>query len=309
MIFKVKKYRHTKKNEVLIHSYAGIHSAINLYSIPFFTQVVTPVHQNPDQMKKPIFAIWGLAATIACPAQELNLGVHLNPTLTLPLLDNHSVHDREIRPALFKPGYNIGANAKLQFGKLNLEATINIVQKSVQFMQKSEQSIFSSGTSRYSERYNNTSFELPLLLGYTIHEHNKKQIYKVDLLAGCSYEYFSLDGTASGGGEYGSAGVSINGTQTFHDLYDHREWANMVVGANIRAIVRHLGLIEYGLSWHIPLSPGPTYSISTTLSDSYGNQRQYNGTFVPKVSYLDFKLCYYFLSYKPLFQRERYKYL
>ncbi len=250
------------------------------------------------QLNKIILLAISVHFTSNSVAQELNFGVHLNPTLTAPLPGN-SVHDNEIRMTSFNPGYNVGVNAKIQWDGFNLESGINVIQKKVQFKQKTEHSALTNNGSVYKMNYNNTAVEIPLIAAATIHRHEKKLIYNVDILAGISYELFMMDGTSessqSGAGSYGS----INSQNTKAPIFlDNQHWFNAILGFNIHTIFNHFGLIEYGVAYHLPLKEAEPYQVSTNLTDNYGNQRPYSGEFTPKVSYIDFKLCYYFLNYK-----------
>ena len=74
------------------------------------------------------------ALPLSSIAQELNFGVHLNPTLTVPIIDGASTFDKEIGRRQ-RIGYNMGANINYKNGPVSVETGVNVVNKSEQFRQ------------------------------------------------------------------------------------------------------------------------------------------------------------------------------
>src|ERR1043165_1626463 len=67
-------------------------------------------------------------------AQEWNLGVHLNPILTHPVVSHKSVYDKEVKPVAFTLGFNAGLNLNYKVNEdVSLETGVNAVQKSMRF--------------------------------------------------------------------------------------------------------------------------------------------------------------------------------
>lgn len=74
-------------------------------------------------------------------------------------------------------------------------------------------------------------------------------------------------------------------------------WVNAIAGLKIHTILRKIGLIDYGLLWHVPLQKSGGYTLTSVVKNfSTGDDMTYNGTYYPRLAYLDIKLCYYLLN-------------
>lgn len=251
----------------------------------------------------------------AARGQEMNIGFHINPTFTVPVLDRHSVYSKElgVRPAtLF---FNIGFNANFKLEKMAIETGINIVPKSIAFTQNYSGRTgvnYLNNKGNYSKIIaNSTSVELPLLLSVRAGHHDKKTVYDTYIVAGTSFEYIFAGSSSS---ESIMTSQGNQGTQykleeqyTLPGPSDNKAWANIIAGFKINAIVRHFGLIDYGLTYHFPLTRNEPYQVKTTVMD-YTNKQDYTytGDYHPYLSYIDIKLCYYFWNLDNGWRRMRY---
>lgn len=238
---------------------------------------------------------------------EFNLGLHLNPTISIPLLGKGSVYDKEIILTPMKMSYNVGANINITNNKVGFETGIEIVQKKVQLQSKIRTS---SGSNSFRLVSNSTSFEFPFLGAVNVHNHDRNDIvYKLYLVGGLSYEIYSADGFAMGFLTTNAASYQLT-EQSFDipKVYDTHQWANVIFGFKINTIIRKLGLIDYGITYHIPTEVNSPYVIESKVFD-YGTRQvyTYHGDFRPRLSYLNIKLCYYMLNYNSRFERIRYK--
>jgi hypothetical protein len=237
-------------------------------------------------------------------AQEYNLGIHLNPTLTIPIIDGASTYDKEIGRRA-RIGYNVGANINYKNGPVSLETGVNIVSKAVQFRQHII-STYTGGASYYYTRFTGTGFEFPLLVGYKAFHNSGKNPYDFYVQGGGSYEIFTNDGTAGGSRLYGDGAMSINTGVPGPPPDRKHTWFNAIVGFKINTIVKKLGLIDYGMTYHLPFDYAGPYHTAAEVTLPNGSNR-YVGTFRPLMSYLDVKLCYYFLNFDKSFSRMKYR--
>lgn len=238
-------------------------------------------------------------------AQEVNLGIRVSPILGMPFLDKSSVY----HPALGvrKPNFNAGAGADLNImmGKLLcLQLGGGIQSRSIVFKMKASGSynnIGGSSTVSAQSNVRNRGYSLvfPAELGIKLSHHEANTIYDVFGMLGASYEMYT-----TGGYDYEASTVSQGGSGTitytntnklYPDAGRQSNWINAVVGFKIRAVLRRVGLLEYGLEYHYPMSTAGEYRIGAVVSNStYGSV--FNGTFYPRLSHLDVRLCYYFLN-------------
>ncbi len=255
---------------------------------------------NLTKMKNRIFLF--LPAFLLCQnltAQEINIGIHLNPTLAIPIIDAHSKNTEGIGVAPATINYNAGLNIKRKWENFGLETGVNFMQKSIKFTQSTFAGKVSSVD--YNIAYA-TSLEFPLLLSLPMHKHDKNNVYTLEAVGGFSYELFYADGQASGG----SAGSDFSTKTSIAQRFQKDAWVNAIAGFQIRTIVRRFGLIEYGLNYHLPLKRNDGYIVNTNIINANSNY-DYTGNYAPRMSYLDVKLCYYFLNYNNTGSRIRYK--
>lgn len=243
-------------------------------------------------------------------AQQLNVGLHLNPTLTVPVLGRTSDYDKEIMVSGARLGYNVGGNIGYtsRDGNINVETGLNIIQKSICF--KGYVKTLGTGRNKFKIISNSTSFEIPFLASVNVYKHDRNDlIYKVYATAGLSYELYSADGYGSLSSQrYESFYLQREPVFDIPQSYDESRWMNLVFGFKINTVVRKLGLIDYGLTWHIPMAEKEGYHIESTVVDLYNKKEfYYKGDFRPRLSYIDVKLCYYFLNFDRSFRRIKYK--
>lgn len=239
-------------------------------------------------------------------AQEFNIGIHANPTLNYPILEGKSAYHTDLSVRRFNIDFSGGLNLQFRTGKFFLELAPTIVSKHIRFGQKTKgygyQTIDSSlyVDVDYTLTAGSYSYELPLSTGYLLHHHEAATTYDLYGVIGASYEMNTTRGY-----NYSSSGVAVGNftnfrtepATTYPDAGLQQEWFNAIIGFKINAILRKVGLIEYGLSYHFPLQSAGRHTVSTIITNNqYASV--YSGDFYPRLSYIDIKLCYYFLNFK-----------
>lgn len=260
-------------------------------------------------MKHLVVILLVLSAVGSINAQEYNLGLHFNPCFTVPLTDNKSVHDPEIRMGLLTLGYNAGANLNIKLKKkFGLETGVNVWSKTARFTQR-VQIVPTMAETHFTVRAHNTAIEVPVLLGYRLSHSKKEDASDIYVQAGAAYELNIVGKTTQSYGASGSASTTVyEPVKTFPVQGALNHNVNFVAGLKVNSIVRGLGLIDYGISYHFPLMRSGPYNISSTTATIFPSQRYtYSGTFSPRLSYLDIKLCYYFLNVDSKSKRIKYK--
>jgi len=233
-----------------------------------------------------------LTITTAAAAQELNLGAHVNPILTTPFLDGASQADSRINISKARLGVNLGVDANLVYGKWRLQTGANLMHKSVSYYQRTA----SYNSIAYSKDIiESTSVEVPLLLGYKLATRNRNTYYHVYGVAGISYEWNMIGAVSSKSGVSGSGGGASVAGYDMQSVGDNTRWVNLVAGVNFNAILRNVGLIDYGLTYQLPLGNSGGYTVAQDVNVGTGTIN-YRGTYYPRMAYINFKLCYYFLS-------------
>lgn len=212
------------------------------------------------------------------------------------------------------PGYNVGANINITNNNIGFETGIDIVHKQFQ-VRAAEHEL--NAKSRVKNTAFNMALEFPCRLAVSIYKHDKNDIaYNLYFVSGISYEILTTTGyshaiSSSSGGGGGNAGYVVFGGEEFFRrpaTYNRDEWLNFIAGFKINTIVRGLGLIDYGLTFHIPSAVSSSYYAETYMMDQLTGQRiVYKGEFFPRMAYVNFKLCYYFLNYDSRFKRIKYK--
>lgn len=233
-----------------------------------------------------------LSITTAATAQELNFGAHLNPILTTPFLDGASQADKHINLSKARVGVNLGVDANLVMGKWRLQTGANLMQKSVSYYQRT---VSYNAVAYSKDVIESTSVEIPVLLGYKLATHNRNTYYHVYGVAGVSYEWNMIGAVSSRSGASGSGGGAYVAGYDVQSVGNNSEWVNLVAGVNFNAIIRNVGLIDYGVTYQLPLGNSGGYTVAQDVNVGTGNIN-YRGTYYPRMAYINFKLCYYFLS-------------
>ena len=257
-------------------------------------------------MHKAIFLLIAAVLLTAgrLPAQELNIGVHLNPILTRPVLSSKSVYDKEVRPVYFTLGYNAGFNLNYKLSSdVSIETGVNLVQKFIRFNDL-RGSALGVGADYYVS-LGSTFIEVPLLFNYRIYHHDRKTNYDLDALGGAAYETGNANSTMTGSSSLGNSNalLQVNGSYRGNA---NASYVTAIIGFKINAVLRRVGLIDYGLSYHLPLEATGPYNMSVSLGNN-SSVNNYSGAFYARMSYIDFKLCYYFLNLNSRFRRIWYR--
>lgn len=251
-----------------------------------------------------------IAVLVCCSnttyAQELNIGVHGSPTLSIPVLDKIG----EVSPTLKAKTFSAinasgGVNVNLRINKFCIETGANLTSRTVTFTMKLDEYSFnnlngsSSIASQSDIRVLGTAWSVPLQIGYQLDHHEAKTVYDVFGIVGAAYESYTVDALG-----YEAAYVTtgngpnpnFNNTNGLKpDLGNTTTWVNAIVGFKINAILRKVGLVEYGLRYHFPLANAGLHRMETIVANTtYGSV--FKGDFYPRYSYLDFHLTYYFLN-------------
>ncbi len=240
-----------------------------------------------------------------------NIGVHINPAFTTALRGSDSHYDAQLRPVYIAPGINTGVNLQYRLPEMTFEASINVVSKAFVIRQRLRHFANVSG---FDQTRNNhlkavsysTSLEVPFIASYCLHHHDRKMVYDVHALAGCSAELNSVTGFSVI--TSGNTGSIVRQEYTLPEAGTKHIWVNAIAGFKIQAILRIIGLIDYGVAWHIPIQKSGPYYITTEVKDyDSGNTKVLDGEYHPHLGYLDFRLCYYFLNIDNNRQRIRYR--
>lgn len=239
-------------------------------------------------------------------AQQFNLGAHINPTISNAVVSKDSKYDDAIKISRIKPGFNAGLDLNYTSGMLNIHSGINLVQKAVGFYTKYDRP--DRGYNSFKVTYFSHSLELPLILSYNIHRHDYNDIvYDLYLSAGWSYENYNYSGVSW---TFSSVNASANILAEPVDNFARKndQWVNFILGFKINTIIRNVGLIDYGLDWHIPMAESDIYHVRSYVRDLDLNKDYLiEGSFKLRQSYFDIKLCYYFLNYDRQGHRIPYK--
>lgn len=266
-------------------------------------------------MKKLYIILITLIIAFRSYAQEFSMGIHFSPIATIPMMAKPPVTNH---PSLKARKYNINASAGLnlnyRFNRLCIETGGNITTRSVTFRLNLDEYSYNSlgGGSSISSfndiRSSGYAIGIPLQIGYLLDKHNAKTVYDFYGLLGASYEMHTTLAYAYGTNTSSQSGTSISNSRNFYPGEGvQTNWINIIAGFKINAILRRVGLIEYGLRYHFPLSHAGQYHVETVVSNgAYGSV--FTGDFYPRLAYMDFHFTYYFLSYEKGTGRKRYRY-
>lgn len=238
-------------------------------------------------------------------AQELNVGLNISPVISMPVLDGTSTHHPAIRTKRFNVNATGGLNINVRMNNFCIETGANASSRSIVFILNVDDYSFnnlnsSSSIAAQDEiRSTGYSFSVPVILGYKLHHHDLKTRYDVFGILGASYDSYMFGAeayrsTSSNSGGMGSVSVTdiVYASSTGKSPTN---WVNIIAGFKINAILRHVGLVEYGLRYHYPLSNSGKYVVDAVVTNNiYGSV--YNGTFYPRLSYFDFHISWYFLN-------------
>ncbi len=248
------------------------------------------------------------------PAQEFSMGIHFSPIATIPMMAKPPVTNH---PYLKAKKYNINASAGINLNyrvnRLCLETGGNITTRSITFrLNLDEYSYNSIGSSSSVSSYNDIrstgyAIGIPLQVGYLLDHHDAKTVYDFYGLLGASYEMHTTLAYAYGSSTSSQYGTTITNARNFYPGEGVKtNWFNIIAGFKINAILRRVGLIEYGLRYHFPLSHAGLYHVETLVSNgTYGSS--FTGDFYPRLAYMDFHFTYYFLSFEKGTGRKRYR--
>jgi hypothetical protein len=252
---------------------------------------------------KRIFLLVTLFFTATQSRAEFNIGFHTNPTLTMASIGSSSAVDKYTKVKPVRLGYNVGANLNFRKDKIGIELGLNLVGKSMKEIHRVG-SNFGYNT-YYTLAVPTTAYEFPLLVGYLVY-HNKNEDANYDLYiqAGAAYE---IDNTGKGA----STSTSNEGANNLLVIGGYKGPATQsvitpVVGVKINAVVRNLGLIDYGIYYHFPLQETGPYVSDATYKVGISTGTVTN-TLYSRLSYIDIKLCYYFYSIGRDGKKIRYK--
>lgn len=252
-------------------------------------------------MKNILTGIAFCAVQATAFGQDINIGVHANPLFAAPVLSGKSQLAEELKPYWLRLGYNVGANINLKFKKMSVELAPSYLSKSVSVTQRRKQIGFDS---YYRITIPSKAIELPVLVNLLLHRHDKDKVYDLYFVAGAAYELGMIDAyngsTTSGGGGVNLYVVgSYNGVRNYSTI-------TPILGFKINAVLKSVGLIDYGLSFHFPLQSTGPYITESTYNIGQGTSLYTNSVYA-HTSYIDIKLCYYFLNFDKNFNRLKYR--
>lgn len=251
---------------------------------------------------------------VTASAQEIGLGFHFSPIATIPVMAKPPVTNY---PSLHARKYNINASAGLNVNyranRLCIETGGNITTRSITFRLNLDEYSYNSiggGTSvsSYNDiRSSGYAIGIPLQVGYLLDHHEAKTVYDFYGLLGASYEMHTTLAYAYGTRVSSHSGSSISNSRNFYPGEGVKtNWINIIAGFKINAILRRVGLIEYGLRCHFPLSHAGLYHVETLVSNGiYGSA--FTGDFYPRLAYTDLHLTYYFLNFEQGAGRKKYR--
>jgi hypothetical protein len=231
-------------------------------------------------------------------AQEYSLGIHLNPAFTVPFTGN-STHEEGIHASTIKPNFNTGLNFNLNHKKISLELAVNFEQKTLYFKQTLLDYTY-GGSASYHIQFKNTSFEFPILFGYQL-SHRKHSVFY--LQAGASAEITKISSATHGSSSDGLADITAYPAYSYSK--NSQVVTNVIAGFKFRKTTLKQRVFEYGINYHYPLSNSGHYLLNTLAISSLGKSHAYAGDYRPLLSFIDLKLCYYFISFDNHFKRAK----
>lgn len=251
-------------------------------------------------------------------AQEVNFGINAGPIVSMPLIKKSSAA-QVIKAQRFNINATAGLTINVRVRNICIETGANVSSRSVAFKSNLNNLAYNSlgGNSSLSAqtavRASGYAYSVPLVVGYNLHDHKANTTYSVFGLLGASYDHYTSSGYTSvtssvsvGGGTTAGSSGATSVENIAPSAGQVNSWVNIIAGFKINAIVRKIGLIDYGLRYHYPLSDAGRYNVSTTVSNgTYGSY--FEGNFYPKLSYFDFHFTYYFFNLERGTGVKRYK--
>lgn len=253
-------------------------------------------------------------ATIGTYAQEYNLGIHINPVLVSPLLDEYS-NTNILKVSPMRVNASAGLNLNIRIHKWCIETGANGILKTVQASYTSRSFSTQTGSSKagFNATAHSTSLEIPLQVGYLLYHHQDKTTYDLFGFIGAGYETnvtqgYSTSGYAysTGSGNTPSNTGSLEFVRSKPDANIVTRWVNLIAGIKVNAILRKVGLIDYGVSFHYPLQNAGEHSLTAILAQG-GSLQESTVTFSPRLAHTDIKLCYYFLNLDSRMKSKHYR--
>ncbi len=247
------------------------------------------------------------------PAQEVNFGINFSPIIGMPLTDKKSNSPDALKIRKGNINATGGITIGIRLGNFLIETGANAASRTTVFRLNLDQLTFNNLNSSTSISGQNNvralgfSYSAPLIFGGRLHHHEEKYTYDIFGLLGAEYEIYSFEEYTYDFATSSSSGSVTNVLQTTPANGTQTSWVNIVAGFKIRAILLKVGLIEYGLRYHYPISDAGNYVVSTAVANNtYGSV--FTGDFYPRLSYLDFHLTYYFLNFKKNEGVKKYRY-
>lgn len=250
-----------------------------------------------------IFALSFFTNTVL--SQEFNIGLHASPTIAVPILSKESVASH---PSLKARKGNInasgGLNINARFGKVCIETGANVTSRTVMFRFDFDDYTFNnlsgsgstiSGVSNIS--VNGFAWAVPMQVGVLLDHHEAKTTYDLFGLLGASYETYTPGGESFTNASSNNNGSVVNTSVISPGEGISKSWVNVIAGFKINAILRKVGLVEYGLRYHYPITTAGLYHVELAIANgAYGSA--FVGDFYPHLSYIDFHFTYYLLNFK-----------
>lgn len=249
-----------------------------------------------------------ISNTIAA-GQELNVGVHVSPIVSIPVLDKIGTSSPTLKTKTYTVNASGGLNINLRLKNVCIESGANITSRSIAFKMRLDNYTYNnlngsvSVSSQSDVRAIGTAWAIPLQVGILLDHHEATTTYDLFGILGASYENHTVDLI---GYEEASITTSNNNPNAPNisnvrnlkpEIGDNTSWYNAIIGFKINAILRNVGLIEYGLRYHYPLKNAGQHHVETLVANNtYGSA--FIGDFYPRLSYVDFHLTYYFLNFQ-----------
>lgn len=249
-------------------------------------------------------------------AQEFNIGVHVNPVFTVPVADKKNKYDPAIKIKWLQAGVGAGMNFNIRFPKLCLELSPAVMTKTISFQQTADYTYKNIGGSsstngKYTLKAQSYSWEVPLTFAWLLDAHAAQTTYNLYAVAGTSFESNTTGGYSETSSSVSHGAIDPQTTVAYvqNTLPGNgvtTQWWNIILGFKINAILSRVGLIDYGISWHFPLSTASLHHFDYIIANNqYGSV--YTADVYPRLSYIDVKLCYYFLNLQQ--GRKKYRFI
>ncbi len=229
--------------------------------------------------------ILALTLTINCNSQQkLRFGLKIHPNITFSSTAKESVFQKKYfkkKQALI--GMNIGLASTYQNENKLFEISSNFITNKVGLKFQN----FSS--SDYSElTYTTLSFTNQISFGYRILKKTKPNL-EIFILPSIQYNISSIYGLHGKG--------NFNNSQSNVTLYEEQipdinlNFKTIGIGFDfkIRANIRKIRKIDYGLSYKYLLEEFPSVGINAVI-----NNKSYNCIFIPRIHLLNIDFIYYF---------------